>query len=829
CEAAAATAVLAQAEAAAAAARTERALGGLEAANAQAQAAVANSIKFAAHADRMTAQAESLAVQLRAMEEERGSAQEELAVATASLGEMQHAVAQRDRLLEEARATIEANRAAQSAAQKASFKAPALREDALDLSIVVPCYNQGQFVADEVALLALEPELSFEMIVVDDGSTEARTRHALEKICGHPRINVIRQENSGLSAARNTGLLAARGKYVLFLDADDVLAPGLTERLKQADASDADVTVFDYLISNEYLTYFERPNPYTIASDLLTAEGFEYRWERGLTVPIHSAIFKRRAISHLFNTELAAKEDWVFWVSNFRAGMSVAYVPSLQAIYRQSGSNMTKNVGRMMESWIAAARYLGDQLDHNRTKFLEASMAHVRSYYVPVLQWQARHNIDARSRLERAVHRAWLYLESIRPQRPALRLAKGAVKHAIRGARSVWSSASARIGTARLSPAHLARRANFAIRRSTAKRGVGFSIVVPVYNHSEHLSRCFTSLTDQKYRATEIIAVDDCSPDPRVREIMDCYAHHNPELFKAVQNPRNLGICETLNRAVDMARGEWIVLVDCDDWLELGALKDVARAINGRDSIGYVFSDRRRIDEVNGRTVVERFGGRPDLLDQPFPYALRMSMVASHLKTIRRDLHFDLGGYDKSLDGVQDWDFALRAMNRGVQFSYIPRPIYNYRWHAKSVSLSAAVTQWRLANVVRQTSMFPMRPPAPSFEQVRAGLTHYSRVIIAAGQSHPIALSSVVAQNAQAVALRIGGVEDARWVERLRCGGYNGWVVGKLDAPYTAEFAGELRQVSGFFDQLVTSDPLWTIALAPVATNDRHVVFNREF
>ncbi|MGE0531963.1 MAG: glycosyltransferase [Hyphomonadaceae bacterium] len=706
---------------------------------------------------------------------------------------------------------------------------PSFRPDELDLSIVVPCYNQGQFVADELALLAQEPGLSLEIIVVNDGSTEARTARALDALRGHPRLKIITQDNGGLSAARNTGLLAARGKFVLFLDADDVLAPGLTERVKQAEASGTDVTIFDYLVANEYLTYFERPTPYTISADLLNTEAFEYHWERGLTVPIHSAIFRRQNIRALFHTGMAAKEDWVFWVTNFRAGMTASYVPVLQAIYRISGSNMTKNVGRMMESWISAARFLGDRLDTDRTRFVEASMAHVRSYYIPVLQWHGRHSAESRSRLERLAHRIWLYLETVGPKGVPQRVAKGAVRHSLRWARRTVSNQLEGLRALKHTPPHVVRRANFALRRGTPKHDVAFSVVVPVYNHAQHLSRCFTSLTDQKHRPFEIIAIDDCSPDPRVREIMDIYERGNPGVFRAIYNERNLGISTTLNRGIEAARGEWIVMVDCDDWLELDALNDVSRAIHGREGIGYVFTDRRRIDEVTGKDRVEQFGGRLDLLSKPFADALRMSMVASHLKVIRRDVHFDVGGYDPTLDGVQDWDFALRAMNRGVQFSYVPKPVYNYRWHPASVSLSAAMTQWRLANVVRQKSMFDSRPPPPSLEQIRSILARHKCAVLRAGQAHAFEPMETPPEDAHALLLRIENMEQVRWIERLRCAGFNTCVVAVIDAPYVAEFAGEFRQVSGFFDQILTADPMWTIALSPVAPHDKHVVFEREY
>jgi glycosyltransferase involved in cell wall biosynthesis len=91
------------------------------------------------------------------------------------------------------------------------------------VSIVVPCYNGGQFLDALVVSIKAQTFTDFETIIVDDGSTDAVTR---EKLTALPSdIQVIRQENGGLSAARNTGFRAARAEIVLPLDCDDTLEP----------------------------------------------------------------------------------------------------------------------------------------------------------------------------------------------------------------------------------------------------------------------------------------------------------------------------------------------------------------------------------------------------------------------------------------------------------------------------------------------------------------------------------------------------------------------------------------------------------------------------
>ncbi|MBO4300125.1 MAG: glycosyltransferase [Desulfovibrio sp.] len=93
------------------------------------------------------------------------------------------------------------------------------------ISVIIPCYNYARYlpIAVESALSQQSSALNVEVIVVDDGSTDDTPRVAQQY--GH-RIRYMFQENQGLSSARNTGMRAAHGDFLLFLDADDLLSPG---------------------------------------------------------------------------------------------------------------------------------------------------------------------------------------------------------------------------------------------------------------------------------------------------------------------------------------------------------------------------------------------------------------------------------------------------------------------------------------------------------------------------------------------------------------------------------------------------------------------------
>lgn len=115
----------------------------------------------------------------------------------------------------------------------------------LAISIITPAHDVAPFVADAVASARAQDHPAWEMILVDDGSRDGTARVAEGAAEGDPRIRILRQAQAGVSAARNAGIAAARGGALLFLDADDWLAPDALRRLGAAlEAAPAAVAAY---------------------------------------------------------------------------------------------------------------------------------------------------------------------------------------------------------------------------------------------------------------------------------------------------------------------------------------------------------------------------------------------------------------------------------------------------------------------------------------------------------------------------------------------------------------------------------------------------------
>jgi len=210
----------------------------------------------------------------------------------------------------------------------------------IKLSVVIPCYNTARWVESAV-LSALDQTLpQIEVIAVDDGSTDD-TRHILWRIRherGDARLRIIEQPNGGVCAARNAGLRACRGKYVGFLDSDDLWHPEKAER--HVAVMDADPTIG--------ITFSGLRNIGKITGSVMprNAEPSLYDQIRGNQLGMPTIVVRRDcfAIAGLWDEELRGPhaEDWELWCRIMHdTGLRVVLIPEILATYRVRWSSAT--------------------------------------------------------------------------------------------------------------------------------------------------------------------------------------------------------------------------------------------------------------------------------------------------------------------------------------------------------------------------------------------------------------------------------------------------------------------------------------------------------
>ncbi|WP_304679904.1 glycosyltransferase family 2 protein [uncultured Desulfovibrio sp.] len=276
------------------------------------------------------------------------------------------------------------------------------------VSFIIPNYNNEQFLPAAVASCVASYPGPRQIIVVDDGSTSPRTDAILERLEREYRdVEIIRQANKRLPGARNTGLRAARGEYIKFLDADDLLAPDtVLYQVAHLTVSDADISLCEWLRMDESGSLLERPPNFLSPEPGFTLRDFLLRWERGLSVPSHSALLRMgRYELPFFDERFFGKEDWVFWSELSAKGLQWAVLEYPGALYRQHIKSMTYyQRERMAHEFLIASDLLQKRYSDICPEMTDAHQKHYDAMYGP----EARSMPTLRAQLTKLCHIARL-------------------------------------------------------------------------------------------------------------------------------------------------------------------------------------------------------------------------------------------------------------------------------------------------------------------------------------------------------------------------------------------------------------------------------------
>lgn len=200
------------------------------------------------------------------------------------------------------------------------------------------------------------------------------------------------------------------------------------------------------------------------------------------------------------------------------------------------------------------------------------------------------------------------------------------------------------------------------------------SIVLPVYNPDlKFLRAAVDSIRQQIYERWELCMADDASTDPEVRPLLEEMARADARI-KLTFRESNGHISACSNSALELATGEWCALLDQDDTFAENALALVALEIERHPESGLIYSDEDKIDE-DGRRSNPFF--KPDWNPELF---LGQNYI-NHLGVYRRSLLREIGGFREGFEGSQDYDLALRCVEklRPQQVRHIPRVLYHWR------------------------------------------------------------------------------------------------------------------------------------------------------
>lgn len=418
------------------------------------------------------------------------------------------------------------------------------------VSLVVPVFNTEKYLRECLDSLVAQTLGDVEIICINDGSTDSSPAILSEYAQRDPRIRVISQPNGGLSAARNAGLCAAGGEYLLFMDSDDMLEPTAVERLYERASKDRLDLLFynadcfaDSREANKqaksYTAYYRRSREYgevrpgaDLAAemrgngDYLCSACFvlwrtEFLHANGLefTVGIlhEDTDFTFRA---LLLAKRAAHMDAVFFHRRVRAGSimsnQIRFASSYGAFraflsmecgYRklqESGRGHPQLLAEMHDVLVVARIRYAQMGWGERRKLAGVEDAHYRHLYQVLVVDPVDHNMELSVPEPCRTHKVVHHDDSVK-----------------------------------------------------------VSVIIPVYNMGRFVAECLDSVLGQTLKEIEVICVDDGSTDDSPK-VLAAYAVKDPRMKVITQ--ANQGAFAARNHALDEARGEFVIFMDPDDW-----------------------------------------------------------------------------------------------------------------------------------------------------------------------------------------------------------------------------------------------------------------------
>jgi O-antigen biosynthesis protein len=537
------------------------------------------------------------------------------------------------------------------------------------ISIVVPCFNAEDYLAQTLGSALDQRRPPDEIIVVDDGSTDGSLAIARRFEAAHPDVVRVHRERSGAAArTRNIGADLATGHAIMFLDADDVLRPDTLDALAAAlDRQPGGIAVCPWFRLVHGSEGWEARPPSCVprrqGQDALSG------WLGGWYHPPCSVLWSRSAFDAAgrWDEQSTTNDDGDLIMRALAFGVPLVETSEGAGFYRRRADGQLS----LSDQRFTRAN-LQDRLRVVRKiAFLLRESGRLDAYRGPlstafgfVASDADEHPDVARKASALARHLRpsfrWRLVARLRPDPPVVQVPRepSSGKDVPFGLRRAWSvlenRAIADVTVVR--PEHHRPRV---------------SVIVPTYNRADVLPRAMRSVLAQTWTDFELLVVDDGSTDTTrtvVTGLEDVRVRY-------LQQPSNGGVAAARNRGLREARGDFIAFLDSDDeWLPDKLAAQLAVFETAPPDVGLVYTGvecvlqdgRRRVDlpeargdvyrEMLGRNVIH--GGGSNVL-------MRRNVVAT------------VGFFDEGLRAIEDYEYWLRV-TRFFAIDYVAAPLIRY-------------------------------------------------------------------------------------------------------------------------------------------------------
>lgn len=519
------------------------------------------------------------------------------------------------------------------------------------LSIIIPIYNVEKYLRECLMSLTGQTNQDFEVILVNDGSTDGSSEIVSQYKQEHENVKVIEQENKGLSEARNAGLKVATGEYLLFLDSDDWLDEKTVEVLvKIVYERELDLLLFGgrkrtisekKIVNEEHFGYKHNNLEFKTGLEL-----YHYlHTQEDYSSCVVLQCIKRTLLE---NCNLSfypgiLHEDHLYTFQVLMNAKKCGVVSEELYLYRiREGSITTSNKGyalnfkgmsisfREMVEWYIEhqeeiRKYKGSVIKHIKDMKLWTQ------WYYNSLTEQERNDVSDEKKLYDIT---WKKLKTIYDCK--------------------------------------------------------VSVIIPAYNVEKYIDACIKSILSQRFSNLEVIIIDDGSTDGTAnivrRYVKEC--KFKVSLYEQV----NLGPSKARNLGLDVALGEYILYVDSDDYINENTIERLLQIIEQREYDSLLFSCKKIFmdgdvisseghwgydkDDLSGKSGIQIMA---ELLPTKSLYDVVWLQFVKSSLIEENQIRFYPGIIHE--DHLYTFTVLLNSKKSG----YISEELYNYRVREKSI------------------------------------------------------------------------------------------------------------------------------------------------
>lgn len=583
-------------------------------------------------------------------------------------------------------------------------------------SIVTPCYNVDKYLSDCVKSILCQKVSDWELLLIDDGSTDATPQLCDKYALQDPRIKVIHQKNAGVSAARNHGLNEAKGEWVVFIDSDDWFTEGAFN-IYEDEINDGDS---DLYIFNRYTCNDGKVLPINhLQPNRLIREGREKKFflidmlfpyydkkKNGVVTGgirgVNCKLYRRSLIEkhHIrFEDSVKIAEDAMFNFDVMIHAHSVTMVDKMVGYYRICETSVmhrfTPDIDEINNQALAGFRKRLSSLWITDVEFRIAWTGLVAECVFRALKLKYLNSSNDNPRnLREQEFKRWYYQELVQKGLDA-----DLIKWLPTGKRQMMNYLAKENVGGFFDSLYLND-----ISESKEEDLAKVAIVVPIYKVPEKLLRqCIESCINQTLKEIEIILVDDGSPD-NCGKICDEFATIDNRI--KVIHKTNGGLAAARNTGQDAVTAESMMFLDGDDYLEAECCAHCYKILKEKNVELVMFDQKMEYD--NSTKICYSMKDNPQgLLLNQYEDENGLYFCDKECKKLQvRVLNFNgriamafqkliltdfirknnIRHVDELRQGMEGFVFNIQLYNYVNRVYYLPEPYYHYIYNTQSIT-----------------------------------------------------------------------------------------------------------------------------------------------